>query len=51
MEKKPVTVKCIGKDQGYYHIQFPKLSIPVQVDENLYQKMLKSEHYYFVGSS
>lgn len=51
MEKKPIPVKLIGKNQEYYQIQFPKLQIPVQVNDDLYQRMLKSEHYQFIGSS
>lgn len=48
MEKTPITVKLIGKNQEYYQIQFPNLQIPVQVNDDLYKK---SEQYQFIGSS
>lgn len=50
MEKKPIAVKLIGKKQEYYQIQFPNLQIPVQVNDDLYRRMRKSEQYQFVSS-
>jgi hypothetical protein len=51
MEKKPIAVKLIGKNQEYYQIQFPNLKIPVEVNGDLYHRMRKSEQYQFIGSS
>lgn len=51
MEKAPIKVRLIGKDREYYQIQFPNLKIPVQVNDELYNKMKRSEQYRFIGSS
>ena len=45
METKPISVKLIGKKNGYYQIAFPNLEIPVEVDETLYHKMKDSPLY------
>ncbi len=47
MEKKPIKVQLIGKKANSYHIKFPNLQIPVEVNENLYKKMLRSKEYQF----
>ena len=49
MSKKSISVKLIGKQNGYYKIAFPNLKIPVGVDKNLYQKMKDSMEYEFIG--
>ncbi len=51
MEKAPVKVKLVGKDQIFYKIQFPNLQIPVQVNDDLYQRMSKSKECRFIGDS
>ena len=51
MNKKPIRVKLVGKQKDHYKIAFPNLKIPVEVDENLYRKMLHSPEYQFLGSS
>lgn len=49
MKKEPVKVSLIGKrDDNYYKIKFPNLQIPVNVNEELYLKMLQSSQYEFV---
>lgn len=48
MKNRPVKVSLIGKENdNVYQIKFPKLSIPVNVNEELYQKMLRSPQYQF----
>jgi len=49
MNKKPISVKLVGKQKEYYQIAFPNLEIPVEVDENLYRKMLHSSEYQFLN--
>lgn len=50
MKKKPVKVSLIGKgNDNYYQIKFPNLKIPVNVNEELYQKMLHSNQYDFAS--
>lgn len=51
MEKTPIQVRLVGKQQDFYNIQFPNLQIPVQVNDDLYKRMLKSREYKFVGDS
>jgi hypothetical protein len=51
MEKSPIKVKLIGKNQEYYQIQFPNLQIPVQVNYDLYNRMKNSEQYRFIAGS
>ena len=49
MEKQPVKVSVIGKGKNnYYRIKFPNLQVPINVNEELYQKMLRSQEYRFV---
>lgn len=47
MRKKPIKVQLIDKKINTYRIKFPYLSIPVEVNEILYQKMLNSSEYQF----
>jgi len=48
MGKEPVKVSLIGKgNDNYYRIKFPNLKVPVNVNEELYQKMLHSKQYCF----
>ncbi len=48
MKKEPVKVSLIGKgDDNFYQIKFPNLQIPVNVNEELYQKMLQSSLFEF----
>lgn len=48
MEKEPVKVSLIGKgENNFYKIKFPNLQIPVNVNEELYRKMLHSNQYEF----
>jgi len=48
MEKEPVKVSLIGKgENNFYKIKFPNLQIPVNVNEELYRKMLQSSQYEF----
>ena len=51
MEKSPIKVRLVGKNQEYYQIQFPNLPIPVQVNDELYNKMKRSGQYRFIVSS
>lgn len=52
MKKEPVKVSLIGKGKNnYYQIKFSHLKIPVNVNEELYQKMLISPEYQFDNSS
>ena len=51
MEKAPIQVRVVGKNQEFYKIQFPNLPIPVQVNDDLYQRMLKSKQYNFIENS
>lgn len=48
MEKKPVNVQLIGKENGYYLIKFPNLKVPVKVNHNLLTKMRHSNDYMFL---
>lgn len=50
MEKTPVSVQLIGKENDHYLIQFPNLKIPVKVNHNLYTKMKHSKDYVFLQS-
>ncbi len=48
MNKRSIKVSLIGKKKNNDHqIKFPQLEIPVNVNEELYQKMLQSEDYDF----
>ncbi len=48
MEKESVKVSLIGKgENNFYKIKFPNLQIPVNVNEELYRKMLHSNQYEF----
>lgn len=48
MEKEPVKVSLVGKgENNFYKIKFPNLKIPVNVNEELYRKMLHSHLYEF----
>ena len=50
MKKKPVKVSLIGRGtDNYYQIKFPNLKIPVNVNEELYHKMLRSKQYEFAS--
>lgn len=51
MEKKPVEVKLIGKENKYYLIEFPNLKVPVKVNQNLFSKMMHSQEYLFLNTS
>lgn len=51
MEKTPIQVRLVGRHEGFYNIQFPNLKIPVQVNDDLYERMLKSCEYRFIGDS
>ena len=52
MKNKPVKVSLIGKgDDNLYKIKFPNLRIPVNVNEELYRKMLHSSEYEFVNQT
>jgi hypothetical protein len=51
MEKTPMQVRLVGKHQDFCNIQFPNLQIPVQVNDDLYKRMLKSSEYRFIGDS
>lgn len=45
MKKKPIKVQHIGKKAYSYQIKFPNLQIPVEFNENLYKKMLRSKEF------
>jgi len=52
MKNEPVKVSLIGIEENHqglacYQIQFPNLNIPINVNEDLYQKMLHSRQYIF----
>ncbi len=50
MKKEPVKVSLIERgNDNLYKIKFPNLKIPVEVNEELYQKMLHSNQYRFVN--
>lgn len=50
MKKEPVKVSLIEKgNDNLYKIKFPNLQIPVEVNEELFEKMLHSSQYQFVG--
>lgn len=51
MNKQPIRVKLVGRQKDYYKIAFPNLKVPVEVDENLYRKMLHSTEYQFLSGS
>ena len=48
MERAPIKVQCIGRENGYYLIKFPNLKVPVKVNYNLYSKMKHSSNYVFL---
>jgi len=48
MEKGPINVQLIGKENGYYLIKFPNLKVPVKVNHNLLTKMKHSSDYMFL---
>lgn len=45
----PVKVRLIGQKKEYYQIEFPELSVPVEVSEVIYQRMLHSNEYEFTN--
>jgi len=48
MKKEPVKVSLLGRGKNnFYQIKFPNLQIPVNVNEELYRKMLHSNQYEF----
>ncbi|MFD2564965.1 hypothetical protein [Aquimarina rubra] len=47
MKKQPVKVQLVGKNNDRYQIKFPYLETPVEVNEQLYSKMLYSDQYQF----
>ncbi len=47
MKKKPIEVILVKKEGGNYKIKFPNLQIPVEVNKELYLKMLHSNEYDF----
>lgn len=49
MKKKPLQVRLVGRSGKEYHIEFPKVQVPVTVNENLYKRMLQSPEYRFMG--
>ncbi len=52
MKKEPVKVSLIGRGKNnFYQIKFPNLQIPVNVNEELYRKMLHSNQYEFKPQS
>ena len=50
MKKQPTKVQLIGEQNNNYLILFPKISIPVEVNEELYRKMLESPEFKFIAS-
>lgn len=50
MKKQPTKVRLIGRKNNFYLIQFPKIPIPVEVNEELYRNMLESPEYRFIAS-
>lgn len=51
MKKRPIKVKIVGQNNGFYQIQFPNLLVPVTVNEQLYHKMLHSSDYQFSSAN
>lgn len=49
MKKKRVKVYVLGRDKLNYKIKFSYLNIPVIVNKYIYDKMLKSSEYQFLG--
>jgi len=48
LENEPVKVSLIGKGKNnFYQIKFSHLQIPVNINEELYQKMLVCPEYQF----
>ena len=50
MKKEPIQVRILNREGDSYQIQFPYLEIPVTVNEQLYNKMLRSTDYKFMSS-
>ena len=51
MKKQPVKVQFVGKKNHYYLLRFPKLHVPVEVNEDLFRKMQKSSEYTILDAS
>ncbi|GGX15972.1 hypothetical protein [Aquimarina muelleri] len=51
MKKLPVEVRLIGRKNKYYQIEFPNVAVPVEVNEELYKKMLESPVFKFIASN
>jgi hypothetical protein len=47
MEKKPIHVQLLGKEQESFLIKFPNLQVPVKVNQKLFTKMKHSQAYVF----
>ena len=49
MKKRMVKVKLMGKKKDCYQIKFPNVPILVEVNEDLYHRMLHSKEYNFLN--
>lgn len=50
MAVNTIKVRLIGQNKEYYQIEFPELTIPVNVSEEIFEKMLHSKDYEFAES-
>ncbi|UOB19202.1 hypothetical protein [Abyssalbus ytuae] len=49
MKEKPVKLRLVEVKNGNYKLKYPNLSVPVEMNEHLFQKFLKSKDYYIEG--
>ena len=49
MKKKRTKVFVLGKDKLGYKLKLPYLKIPIVVNRYIYDKMLSSKEYQFLG--
>ncbi len=48
---EPVKLRLVEVKNGKYKLEYPNLSVPIEINEHLFQKFLSSSEFMIVGDS
>lgn len=46
---KPIKLRLVEVNDGKYFLEYPNLSVPIEMNEHLFSKFLKSKDYVIEG--